>query len=341
MSQLQMSLFQNIKLALPANLSLADEIADVLDVSIDSAYRRIRGEKQLSFEEIQKLSNHFHISVDKILNLKSDSILFSGSHLQHTNFDFLKYLDDNIYKNVSYVASFEQKELIYFCKDLHLFYFCMFPELAAFKFFVWMKTLLQYPAYASEKFSLEKIENSFFEKAKKIAAVSCQIPITQILNVENIQITLRQIEYYKDTGLFASKSELTLLYNKLEEMVSHMENVCAAGRSYLPGEKPLLTHASLKMYVNDFVLGDHSNVAILNGRKMCFINHNIINFISTQDEEFCNYSYHFMQNIIRKSTQISEVGERERVVFFNMIRQRIDMYKHNEIKTLSKQTPYY
>ena len=336
-----MSLFQNIKLALPANLSLADEIADVLDVSIDSAYRRIRGEKQLSFEEIQKLSNHFHISVDKILNLKSDSILFSGSHLQHTNFDFLKYLDDNIYKNVSYVASFEQKELIYFCKDLHLFYFCMFPELAAFKFFVWMKTLLQYPAYASEKFSLEKIEDSFFEKAKKIAAVSCQIPITQILNVENIQITLRQIEYYKDTGLFASKSELTLLYNKLEEMVSHMENVCAAGRNYLPGEKPLLTHAPLKMYVNDFVLGDHSNVAILNGRKMCFINHNIINFISTQDEEFCNYSYHFMQNIIRKSTQISEVGERERVVFFNMIRQRIDMYKHNEIKTLSKQTPYY
>jgi hypothetical protein len=159
--------------------------------------------------------------------------------------------------------------------------------------------------------------------------------------VENIQTTLRQIEYYKDTRLFASRSELELLYNKLDEMVSHMENVCAAGRKYLPGQKPLLTHAPLKMYVNDFVLGDHSNVAILNGKKMCFINHNIINFLSTQDEEFCNYSYDFIQNIIRKSTQISEVGERERVVFFNLIRQRIDMYKHNEIKTLSKQTPYY
>jgi len=341
MSQLQMGLFRHIKSVLPANLSLADEVADVLDVSIDSAYRRIRGEKQLSFEEIQKLSNHFRISIDKILNLKSDSILFSGSFLQHPTFDFFKYLDDNIYKNLLYVASFEQKELIYFSKDLHLFYYCMFPELGAFKFFVWMKTLLQYPSYASEKFSLEKIEDSFFVSAKKIATISCQIPITQILNVENIQITLRQIEYYKDTGLFASRSEIALLYNKLEEMVSHMENVCAAGRNYLPGEKPLLIHASSKMYVNDFVLGDHSNVAILNGRKMCFINHNVINFLSTQDEEFCNYSYDFIQNIIRKSTQISEVGERERVVFFNMIRQRIDMYKHNEIKTLSKQTPYY
>src|SRR4030095_32947 len=94
MSQLQINLFQHIKSVLPLNLSLADEVADVLDVSIDSAYRRIRGEKQLIFEEIQKLSNHFKISIDKILNLKSDSILFSGSYLEHKDFDFFKYLDD-------------------------------------------------------------------------------------------------------------------------------------------------------------------------------------------------------------------------------------------------------
>jgi hypothetical protein len=172
MSQLQINLFNHVKSVLPSNLSLADEIADLLEVSVDSAYRRIRGEKQISFEEIQKLSNHFKISIDKILNLKSDSILFSGSYLQHKDFDFLKYLDDNIYKNLAYIASFEQKELIYFSKDIHLFYYCTYPELAAFKFFVWMKTLLQYPAYASEKFSLEKIGDSFFERAKKIAAIS-------------------------------------------------------------------------------------------------------------------------------------------------------------------------
>ena len=128
---------------------------------------------------------------------------------------------------------------------------------------------------------------------------------------------------------------------KLTEMIDHMEDVCMQGRKYLPGEKPLLTHAKLEMYVNDFVIGDHSNVAILNGKKLCFINHNIINIITTHDEAFCNYSYDFIKNIIKKSTQISNVGERERVIFFNMIRQRIDMYQGNEIKTLSKMRPYY
>jgi hypothetical protein len=80
--------FNHIKTVLPSNLSLADEIADLLDVSVDSAYRRIRGEKQISFEEIQKLSNHFKISIDKILNLKSDSFLFSGIILTTTSLIF-------------------------------------------------------------------------------------------------------------------------------------------------------------------------------------------------------------------------------------------------------------
>jgi len=341
MSQLQINLFHHIKSVLPSNLSLADEIADLLNVSVDSAYRRIRGEKQISFEEIQKLSSHFKISVDKILNVQSDSILFSGGYLQHKDFDFLKYLDDNMYNNLAYVARFEQKELIYFSKDIPIFYYYMFPELAAFKFFVWMKTLLEFPDYASAKFSVKKIPDSFFERAKKIATISCQIPVTEILNVENIQTTLRQIEYYKDTRLFESRAELDVLYDKLEEMISHMEAICTAGRKYLPGQKPLLTNAPLKMYVNDFVIGDHSNVAVLNGKKMCFIVHNIVNVLSTQDEAFCNYSYDFIQNIIRKSTQISEVGERERVMFFNMIRERIALYSRNEMKTLGKLTPYF
>ena len=341
MSQLQINLFHHIKSVLPSNLSLADEIADLLNVSVDSAYRRIRGEKQLIFEEIQKLSQHFKISIDKILNLKSDSTLFSGIYLEHKDFDFLKYLDDNMYNNLAYVARFEQKELIYFSKDIPIYYYCMFPELAAFKFFVWMKTMLQFPEYATPKFSMEKVDAIFFEKAKKIAELSCQVPTTEILNVENIQTTLRQIEYYKDTGLFASKADLDLQYSKLEEMNDHMEKMCAAGRRYIPGQKPLSSYATLKMYVNDFVIGDNSSVAVLNGKKLCFLLHNVINVLITHDEEFCNYTYDFIQNIIKKSTQVSEVGERERTIFFNLTRQRINLYKQNEIKTIVKLSPYY
>ena len=99
--------------------------------------------------------------------------------------------------------------------------------------------------------------------------------------------------------------------------------------------------APVKMFVNDFVIGDNGILAILNEKKACFVNHNTVNFIATQDEKFCEYTYSSLQNIIHKSNLISEVGERERSMFFNLIRQRIDLYARNEIKTLSKMTPYY
>jgi hypothetical protein len=341
MSQLQINLFQYIKSVIPANISFVDEIADVLEISNDSAYRRIRGEKEITFDEIQKLSNRFKISIDQVLNLKNDGILFSGHFIDEGNFDFMRYLDEVQYASVNYIAGFKQKELFYFSKDISNFYYYMYPELASFKFFFWMKTILKFPAYAQSKFNAKEIQEQFFEKAKKIALVYVQIPSSEILNVENIQITLRQIEYYKDTGIFSSKAELDLLYTRLHEMVNHMEAICTAGKKFMPGQKPIQSDACVKMYVNDFVIGDNFFLAVVNDKKICFLNHNTVNFLTTQDEKFCEYSYSFLKNIINKSNLISEAGERERSIFFNLIRQRIDMYAQNEIKTLSKRTPYY
>ena len=56
-SQLQQELFQVIKKNIPANESATDEIARVLDVSVDSVYRRMRGEKTISLDELYKLSS--------------------------------------------------------------------------------------------------------------------------------------------------------------------------------------------------------------------------------------------------------------------------------------------
>ncbi len=75
----QSEFFNQIRAGLPAHINLVDAVADFLNISNDSAYRRIRGETPVSFDEIGKLSRHFKISVDKLLNLNTDSYIFSGS----------------------------------------------------------------------------------------------------------------------------------------------------------------------------------------------------------------------------------------------------------------------
>ena len=62
--EIQKAIFQQIKGLLPPHFSFVHEIAEVLGLSYDSAYRRIRGDKVLSFEELYKLSAHFKISID-------------------------------------------------------------------------------------------------------------------------------------------------------------------------------------------------------------------------------------------------------------------------------------
>ena len=72
--KIQNHFINRFKEVLPPGVGLAEEIADVLGVSIDSSYRRIRGETELTIEEIYKISKKYAISIDQVftLNLKKN-----------------------------------------------------------------------------------------------------------------------------------------------------------------------------------------------------------------------------------------------------------------------------
>ena len=90
----QVLFFQQIKSLLPPHLSVADEIAKVLDISTDSAYRRIRGEKPINFEDIQKLSAVYKVSVDQFLQIQTNGFIFTGN-LGYSSTGFVeRYLND-------------------------------------------------------------------------------------------------------------------------------------------------------------------------------------------------------------------------------------------------------
>ena len=334
-NDMQLQFFQHLKSNIPPHLSFVDEIAELLEISNDSAYRRIRGEKMLSFEEIKKLCGKYRISADQLLNLNTDTTIFAGKYGSSSQFPFEDHLKGFL-ANVQFLHSFERKEVFYFTKDLPGFLYFMFPELAAFKNFAWMKTLLNYGKYANLKFTLDHASSELIEIGLKIAELYTEIPSTEIMNVENIMTTLRQLEYYKDSGLIANPGDQEVIYSRMKDIINHMEVQAGLGKKSLPGKKPSQKSAELKMFVNDFVVGDNSILATLNDSKVCFINHNIIHFLMTNDKKFTEYSFDFTQNIIKKSMLISVVGERERTRFFNLIRERIEIFKTNQYKTLSK-----
>jgi hypothetical protein len=86
--QAQDFLFQRIKEMLPASVSLTDVVSEVLHVSSDSAYRRIRNETPLVLQEAKQLCEHFSWSLDQVLSLGSNSILFENIRINNQQYPY-------------------------------------------------------------------------------------------------------------------------------------------------------------------------------------------------------------------------------------------------------------
>jgi hypothetical protein len=318
----QQLFFQHIKAILPPHLSLVEEIAEHLSISNDSAYRRIRGEKPISFEEIRKLCSAYKISLDHFLHLQSDSFIFTGKLPENTDHFFENWLNDLLI-NLSMIQSFEKKHFYFLAKDLPFVSFFQIPELATFKIFLWLRTFVNHDEIKTRKFSLKNNYPAYEELGRKIIRVYNQIPTTEIWNLECLSATLWQIEFYREANVFESREDILTLYDKLEELVNHCEQQAETGKKFGLGEKPTAGAADYQLFINELFLGDNTVIAELNNTKMSFLNHSVLHNVATRDERFSNFTYDAMMNLIRKSTQISTVGEKSRTRFFNALREEI------------------
>src|SRR5882757_9146350 len=120
--QTQQLFFHAIKTKLPAHLSFVDEIAELLNISNDSAYRRIRGEKPMALDEIYLLCNKYHISLDKLLQIQTNTVIFSGNMVNTGSFGFVDYLAD-IVNNLAFFKALPKPHMYFVTKDIPIFYF--------------------------------------------------------------------------------------------------------------------------------------------------------------------------------------------------------------------------
>ncbi len=320
--QIQQALFQHLKVQLPPHLALVDEVAELLEISPDSAYRRIRGEKSLTLEELQKLCAHFKLSVDQLLNLQSDAFIFNGQLTNSSDFTFEAWLETDI-KHLQQILSFESCHLYYLAKEIPFFYYFLVPEVAAFKSFFFMKSILYYEKLKGAKFSLDDDYSHIQSLGKKICELFSQIPSTEIWNVENLTSTIRQIEFYHMTGTFKSDNDVRCVLDKLGEMLNHIERQAAEGKKFVPGGQPLPNAPEYNMYMNELIMGDNLILAKLGDTQLTYINHSIINFITTRDVRFNAYMKKTMDNMTNKSTPVSKVNEKARMKFFNRMHDKI------------------
>ena len=323
---IQKALFEQIRQRLPASTSFVHEISELLNISYDSAYRRIRGEKPLDIHDLQKLAVKYNISIDGLLQVGGNRVLFDYFSLDPGRISMKDWVK-LILADTKKINEAAEKQIIYAAKDPPIFQQFQFPEISAFKMFVWQKTLFQFPEFQGKKFRLDEFDHEIVEMRKQLLSMSLKIPTIEIWNEDTFNITMRQIEYYRISGYFAKEDDVLNLYDKLEKWINHIRKQAELGFKFIYGEPEEGFENTFSMYENEVVLNDNSILVTRDDQKIVYLTFNTLNLLITQNPSICANVEDYLHKLIRKSNMISVSGAKERNRFFNKLQQRVSEFK--------------
>jgi hypothetical protein len=324
---IQQQLFNQLKSILPPHISLVDELSQLLGISPDSVYRRIRGEKPLTMQELKTICEKYHISLDQMLHMKNDTVIFQAPDINKIAASVDDYLLGFL-KQLKIIHSFEQKRMLYLCKDMPAWNFYLFPEIAAFKTFVWLKTLMNHPDYVHKKFSLK--EYSFqdcFELGREANKVYNCIPSIEIWNIEIISSTLLQMEYYRDAGIFENVQDLNTVIHSMQLSLDHFQLQAEKGYKFMPGEEAASKRVPITIYLNEVLLVNNTVLVELHGNRETFIQYNVLNIMHTRDSRVNEITFKNFDTLMSRSTLISGSGEKERNRLFYRLKEKLNALK--------------
>ncbi|ALW86729.1 hypothetical protein AUC43_17575 [Hymenobacter sedentarius] len=319
----QVRFFQHIKAQLLPHQSLVEEVADLLGLSTDSAYRRIRGEKCMDLNEVQKVGLHFRVSIDQFLFPQTEAILFTGRQPLQEAPSLEHWLQD-MERQLELINGYANAHIYFIVKDIPVFYHFQFPELTEFKFYFWMKSILHDDKLRGVKFKIGDARyRPLHEACQRLVGLYNRVATTEIWNAESLNSTLRQINFYKEFEAFDSEDDLHLLYARLGELLNYLEAQAEGGTKFTSGQAPRPDGPAYQLFINELILGDNTLAAELGKGRITFLNHSVLYFVGTRDEGFNNFMFANLDNLMKKSTLISGSGEKERTQFFNTLRHRL------------------
>lgn len=319
-TSLQSIFFEHIRQSLPHHVSFVDILSETLEISRDSAYRRIRGETILSLDEVRKLARDFKLSIDAIISPSSDIASFNYKVVNNHDFNFAEWLK-TILQNLKMLSNSEKGELLYFAKDMPVFYYFNSPLLSSFKMFFWMSSVLQYQEYHGKQFTPDVVPRELTSLGERIYDYYTTTKRIEIWSEETLNVTLRQIQFYLECGFIGDKSTALKLCDEYAEIVNMVREW--AGKGYK--DEP---QKAFELYKNDLLIADNTILFRMDGKRVVFIPYNTINILSTTNESFCRETDEYLANLIRKSEKISTTGEKPRHAFFNHMQEKIRLMRN-------------
>lgn len=311
--------FCQIKQKLPNNISLVEEIASVLDINYDAAYRRINHKTELSFKEALSLAKFYKVSLNNIYSFKEkESIVVQKNYNFQTN-NTLESFFIKSNKLVNLFSKLENSEVLYAAKDIPLYYFPQNSLLQRFQIYI----LLNLPnskenskkgEIAFEKFNISSsliYESICFKNAFK--KVNC----IEIWDDHTINSILYQIYYCYKIKL-TNQEQAIQLCDELKLMIASIEN------KIKKESRDENSSVKNKMYYSKLVCLNNTVVFNSKKTKTLLIPYIRTSYLRIDDNLICEETISAFNKKIQLSKKISGNAEVDRKLFFSSMYQKIN-----------------
>lgn len=308
----QQLLLQKIKDILPGYKSMAEELAGLLDLSVDSAYRRIRGETKLTLDEAALLCTHFGIPPESLLAPIGGSVNFLYRTIK-TEADFQFYLR-NILQSIGKIEGSKNGMLVYAGADIPVFHHFQYREHAAFKIFYWLNAVTQIEDFQFKKFSSTLIGEETLNIAKAAFDAYHRINTIEIWSEDSATSTVKQILYCWEAGLFERKEDALLVTEQLRDFLTNVQRQAEIQEG----------NTSRILYHSEIQIGNNCVLVKTPEPSMVYLRHQTINTMVTTNASFCQETDVFMKQLIKRSVLISGSATKQRHQFFSTIQASVE-----------------
>jgi hypothetical protein len=307
--------------------NFVDKVAEVLNSSRDSSYRRIKGTTDLSLKEMVTLARYFGVALNKVLGEHENAVVFNRRPFIQTIDDFKNHLLSEL-QDLEKTANQPTHQIHVLAKDIPFYHLYAFPKLAAFKIYVCLKSACEIRKIEGLEYSLEMIPKDLLEITKRQEQAFAKINSIEIWNDATVLSLINQIEYYYEVGLLSSQEEALSLCDEMHEMMKHIYQQAIEGKKKARQHQEQFSSINYRMHYHEVLpTNNHMLVEHNKNQRRYIIPYAGVNTLQTTDPFFTKNVFEFLRAQTKKSSLINDISEKERNKFFIRIKNRIDRLK--------------
>lgn len=307
-----------------------DHLCQLMNLSKDAVYRRIRCDTVLSPDELADLVTHYRFSVDAIISGQSNAVISTFSAFSKKVNNFFDYLE-GVNQDLEQIRKLPNAYLHYTSSELPVFTYNFFPELMGFKLYVWGRITWDLPYLRDRPFDFELISPPIIREMETLLQHYLHLPSTELWSLHIMDNTLAQIEYHLYSGGFRNPSDTLLLCDKLAIWIEHNKLMAASGKKFSLNTGPSEKSGEFELYHNEMVYNNITAMITSDVRQFVYAAYCNPNFLRSDNPQICQYTETWFKNVIAKSTPISRSSEKNRELFFRELARRLEKVRQRLI----------